>query len=91
MNRTACLLLAVLGSSVLSGCVTSLSDQAKLLAATQECGGATHIAQSPDLTKRHSHCVELQLEAIKRQEAAYERRQADVLVGLSKALERSTR
>jgi hypothetical protein len=91
MNRTACLLLAVSAWSVWSGCVTSLPDKAKLLAATQECGETTGIAQSPDLTKRYSHCVELQLDSIKRQEATYERRQADVLVGLLKALETSTR
>lgn len=86
MKRTTSLFAVVAVLSPLSGCVTSLSNEAKLLAATQECGEADRMAQSPKL---YSHCVELQLGAMEAQEAAYERRQADVLVGLSKALEPS--
>ena len=91
MKRTANILLAVSMLSTLGGCVTSLPDNAKLLAATQECGGADSIAQDPALTKRYSHCVASQLDAMEAQEAAYERRQADILVGLSKALEAPNR
>lgn len=87
MNRTACLLLAGSTWSLLSGCVTSLPEQAKLLAAMQECGEADGIHKNAELTTRYSQCVASQLDAMNAQEAAYERRQADVLVGLAKALE----
>jgi hypothetical protein len=89
--NTASLLLAVSTASLLSGCVTSLPDKAKLLAATQECGRGESLAQNPERTKLYKHCVSVQLDAMEAQEAAYERRHADVLVGLSKALEPSTR
>ena len=72
--NTASLLLAVSTVSMLSGCVTSLPDKAKLLAATQECGGADSLAQNPERTKLYKHCVVVQLDAIEAQEAAYERR-----------------
>lgn len=84
MKRAASLFIVVTILSTVSGCVTSLSNKAKLLAATQECGEADRTAQN---LKLYSHCVELQLGAMEAQEAAYERRQADVLVGLTKALE----
>lgn len=87
----ACLLLAVLTVSTLTGCVTSLSEKAKLLAATQDCGGADSIAEHPELIKSYSHCVALQLDAIHAQEAAYERQRSDVVVGLSKALALASR
>jgi hypothetical protein len=91
MNQTARILLVVSTSCILSGCVTSLSDKAKLLAASQECGGAEGTAPNQKRTQLYHHCVELQLDAIQAQEAAYEQGQADVLVGLAKALEPSTR
>ena len=87
----ACLLLAVLTVSTLTGCVTSLSEKAKLLAATQDCVGADSIAEHPELTKSYSHCVALQLDAIRAQEAAYEQQRSDVVVGLSKALALASR
>lgn len=86
MNNPACLLFTVLMVSTLNGCVTSLPERAKLLAATQECGGSDNIAQHPELMKSFSHCVELQLDAIHAREAAYQRQQTDVVEGLSKAL-----
>ena len=89
--KTASLLLAVSTLSILTGCVTSLPDKAKLLAVTQECGRADIITRYPALVELYDHCVALQLDAMEAQETAYARRHADVLVGLSKALEPSTR
>jgi hypothetical protein len=91
MKGPAVLILAASVLSLLSGCVTSISPQAKLLAATQECGGAGRITLNPGSLTGYSHCVDLQLEAIEAEEAAFERRQADVLVGLAKALEPAPR
>lgn len=91
MNNPARLLLAVVTLSTLTGCVTSLSERAKLLAATQQCGGADSIAENPELMKSYSHCVAVQLDAMHKQEAAYERQQSDVVVGLSKALALASR
>jgi hypothetical protein len=91
MNRTACFLLTMLAWSLLTGCIASLPEKAKLLAAHQECGGAANIVQNTELATRYSQCVESQLNAINAQEVAYERRQADFLVELSKALEPSDR
>lgn len=87
MNTKACLLVAMTTWSTLAGCVPSLPPKAKLLAASQECGGADGRPQNPELTKRYDECVKWQLDTIDAQEAAYERRQADFLVGLSKAFE----
>ncbi|MGZ8383965.1 MAG: hypothetical protein ACXWWE_08155 [Nitrospira sp.] len=56
------------------------------MAASQECGGADLIARNPALTNLYEHCVAVQLGAIDAQEAAYERGQADVVAGLSKAV-----
>lgn len=84
MNKAVCLVLA---AGALSGCVTSLSEKAKLLAATQECSEMDSIAQNSELLMRYSQCVALQLKTLEAQEAAYEQRQADVLAGLSKAFE----
>ena len=84
MNKAVCLVLA---AGTLSGCVTSLSEKAKLLAATQECSERDSIAQNSELLMRYSRCVALQLKTLEAQETAYEQQQADVLAGLSKAFE----
>lgn len=91
MSNPTCLLLAALTLTILTGCVTPLPEKAKLLAASQDCGGVDSIAQHPELMKLYSQCVELQLDAIHTQEATYERQQTDVVVGLSKALALATR
>jgi hypothetical protein len=91
MNRTACVLLTMLAWGLLTGCIASLPDKAKLLAAHQACDGAANIGQHTGLATRYSQCVESQLNAINAQEIAYERRQAEFLVELSKALEPSDR
>ena len=91
MKTPAVFILAASVLSLLSGCVTSLPPKAKLLAATQACGEADRINQNPGSLMRHSHCVDVQLEAIEAEEAAFERRQADVLMGLAKALELAPR
>ncbi|MGC4097856.1 MAG: hypothetical protein QM706_12135 [Nitrospira sp.] len=72
MNTPACFLFAALTVSTLNGCVASLPESAKRLAATQECGGADRIAQPPELMNLYSQCVELQLDAISAREAAYD-------------------
>jgi hypothetical protein len=77
--------------SLLSGCAPSLSEKAKLLAATQECGGPDTIAQHPEDAKAYKRCIQLQLDAMAAQEAAYERRHAEILAGLSKAFEPADR
>lgn len=91
MNQLVSLLLAISTMGMLSGCMTTLSDQAKLLAATQECGSQEPFVQNPVHETRHAHCVEVTLDSMQAQEAAYERGQTDVLVGLAKALESPVR
>jgi hypothetical protein len=93
MKNSIYLVLGMTTVSLLSGCATSLSlsEKAKLLAATQECGGGDRIPQNPEMTKAYQRCIQLQLDAMAAQEAAYERQQADVVVGLSKAFEPADR
>ena len=87
MKNSVYLVLGMTTLCLLSGCATSLSEKAKLLAATQECGGGDRIPQNPEMSKAYQRCIQLQLDAMAAQEAAYERQQADVVVGLSKAFE----
>ena len=91
MKNPIYLVLGMTTVSLLSGCATSLSEKAKLLAATQECGGGDRIPQNPEMTKAYQRCIQLQLDAMAAQETAYERQQADVVVGLSKAFEPADR
>lgn len=91
MKNTAYLILGMTTVGLLSGCAPSLSEKARLLTATQECGGGDLIARHPEAAKAHKRCIQLQLDAMAAQEAAYERRQADVLAGLSKAFEPAVR
>ena len=64
MKNSVYLVLGMTTLSLLSGCATSLSEKAKLLAATQECGGGHRIPQNPEMTKAYKHCIQLQLDAM---------------------------